>query len=66
MVGWQDAAGAVGVRSASGGDDLPAVTVVGSGTALSVDDVTDDASRRGFAPQLVAELWEVRSGPDGP
>jgi hypothetical protein len=55
--------GRCGCSLGVGGDDLPAVALIGSGRALSVDDVTDDASRKGFAPQLVAELWEVRPGP---
>jgi len=58
--------GRCGCSLGVGGNDLPAVALIGSGRALSVDDVTDDASRRGFAPQLVAELWEVRSGPARP
>ena len=58
--------GRCGCSLGVGGDDLPAVALIGSGRALSVDDVTDDASRKGFAPQLVAELWEVRSGPARP
>jgi hypothetical protein len=58
--------GSCGCSLGVGGNDLPAVALISSGRALSVDDVTDDSSRKGVVPQLVAELWEVRSGPDSP
>jgi len=58
--------GRCGCSLGVGGDDLPAVALIGGGRALSVDDVTDDSSRKRFVPQLVTEIWEVRSGPARP
>ena len=58
--------GRCGCSPGVGGDDLPAVALIGSGRTLSVDDVTDDSSRKAVVPQLVAELWEVRSSPSKP
>lgn len=58
--------GRCGSSLGAGGSDLPAVALIGDGKAVSVDDVSGGELREGVLPQLVVELWEVRSNPDQP